>query len=99
MKQQRRAEPGEGSVWLVLDRSTGGYVCYWYAGANEGRMVEQARAASAADAVAWGRERSPRVRIRTDDARSSWAGAGPTPDGYELTWSAPVAAPAEGSAA
>jgi hypothetical protein len=42
--------------------------------------------ASAADAVAWGRLRSPSVRIRTGDSRTYWAGTAARPGGFDHTW-------------
>ena len=81
--------PGAGTVWLVADRRDDSYVCFWYAGRRDGRLDEHARVANAADAVAWGRARTSRVRIRDVDGRSAWAGSGPRPDEITHTWSAP----------
>lgn len=86
MSRLRRAQPGAGVVWLVSDRLDDGYLCYWYGGANDSHLLERTRAPSAADAIAWGRERTPRVRIRTGQARTYWAGSGPAPDGFVDRW-------------
>jgi cytidine deaminase len=77
---------GTGTAWIVVDRLQGDYPCYWYTGSQGGRLVEQARADTAAAAVEWGRARTPRVRIRMSDARTYWAGAGDVPDGYAGRW-------------
>jgi hypothetical protein len=68
----------------------GDYLCYWYTGTGEAHLVEQARAANAEEAIGWGRDRTSRVRIRTADARSYWAGTTPTPEGFARTWEGPV---------
>lgn len=86
MSRERPSQYGNGTAWLVVDRSNGEYLCYWYAGTNDGHPVERARVASAADAVAWGRRRSPSVRIRTGDSRTYWAGTAPRPGGFDHTW-------------
>ena len=91
MSRHRRWRHGEGTAWLVADRVHGDYLCYWYAGTNDGHLVEQARAATPAEAVAWGRLRTPRVRIRTGEARTYWAGTGPRPATFAATWTDPVA--------
>ena len=80
---------GAGTVWLVADRRDGTYLCYWYSGLTDGRLGEHARVANATDAVAWGRARTPRVRIRDVDGRSAWAGTAPQPHGITHTWGAP----------
>ena len=81
------AREGEGSAWLVADRrEPAGFHCYWYMGPADDHLVERAHVVGAADAVAWGRERTPRVRIRTADGTSSWAGTAPRPDGIARTW-------------
>ena len=77
---------GNGTAWLVADLARGDYVCHWYTGPNDERLVEQARATTAADAVAWGRVRSTRVRIRTADAATYWAGTAPKPAGFRDSW-------------
>jgi len=66
-----RAPYGQGSAWLVADRAHGGFVCYWYVGPAGDHLREHARAANAEEAVAWGRARSTRVRIRTADGSSA----------------------------
>lgn len=72
----RKPRRGDGTAWLVADTEHDDFLCYWYAGPNDVRLVEQSRVPSAAQAVAWGRLRTDRVRIRTADARTSWVGAG-----------------------
>jgi len=89
MRRHRRARYGDGTAWLVADRVECDYLCYWYTGTGGGHLVEHARAASAEEAVAWGRQRTPRVRIRTADARTSWAGTTPTPEGFAHAWTQP----------
>ena len=88
MSRNRREHPGTGTgtAWLVADRAHGDYLCYWYGGKHDDDVVEQARAASAGLAVAWGRQRTPRVRIRTAEARTFWAGTARAPRGITLTW-------------
>jgi len=93
MKKHRHLpHDGEGTVWLVADRTRGDFNCYWYVGRAGDRLGEQARAATAEDAVAWGRRRTTRVRIRTADGCSEWAGTAPRPDGMSRTWTVPMAA-------
>jgi hypothetical protein len=58
----------------------------WYAGTGEAHLLEHALVASAEDAIAWGRDRTPRVRIRTADARTYWAGTTAAPEGFAHTW-------------
>ena len=86
MSQRRRARAGDGTAWLVVDRLSGDYFCYWYASPNDGQLVEHARVASASVAVAWGRLRTTRVRIRTAEGCTSWAGTAPRPEGFTHTW-------------
>jgi hypothetical protein len=87
----RKPRQGEGTAWLVADLGQGDYLCYWYAGPSDGLLVGQARAATASEAVAWGRLRTPRVRIRTTDACSYWAGTAPRPEGFSNSWFEPDA--------
>ena len=87
MMSGHRARPGEGTAWLVTDRpETAGCHCYWYTGPKDDHLVEHAHVTGAAEAVAWGRQRTPRVRIRTADGRASWAGSAPRPAGIAHTW-------------
>ena len=86
-RHPRRARRGRGTAWLVSDESSGDYLCYWYAGAYGDHLVEQARAADAPEAVAWGLARTPRVRIRTADG-PAWAGSAPRPETFIRTWQA-----------
>jgi hypothetical protein len=89
MSARRTARHGDGTVWLVADRLIGDYLCYWYAGTNDGHLVDCTRLATASDAVAWGRLRTSRVRIRTADACTRWAGTAPRPAGFNHTWTDP----------
>ena len=86
-RHPHRARRGRGTAWLVSDGSNDGYLCYWYAGAYGGHLVEQARAVDAPEAVAWGLTRTPRVRIRTADG-PAWAGSAPRPEAFTHTWRA-----------
>ena len=70
MRRHRKPQQGDGTAWVVVDRLNGDYLCHWYASSNDGHLVEHARVASASDAVAWGRLRKSRARIRTADART-----------------------------
>lgn len=95
---RHNASAGDGAAWLVADRrEPAGFHCYWYTGPAEDHLVEQAHIAGATQAVAWGRSRTPRVRIRTADARSSWAGSAPRPAGIVHTWIDPGSAGGGGS--
>jgi hypothetical protein len=89
MRKVRGARQGDGTVWLVADRMSDNFRCYWYAGNNDGELVEQAGAATANDAVAWGRDRTPRVRIRTRAGQTEWAGTAPRPDTFAVSWERP----------
>lgn len=76
-----------GATWLVADRAEPpGFHCYWYAGRNDDHLVEHAHVVGEAEAVAWARQRTTRVRIRTADARTSWAGTAPRPAGISRSW-------------
>jgi hypothetical protein len=87
MRRHRAPRYGDGTAWLVADRARGDFSCGWYVGPSGDRLAEHARAGTAAEAVAWGRVRTTRVRIRTVDACSYWAGTAPRPDGFTDTWS------------
>jgi hypothetical protein len=87
MTRHRAPHQGDGTAWLVADRAHGDFSCGWYVGPSSDRLAERGRAGTAAEAVAWGRARTTRVRIRTGDARSYWAGTAPRPDGITDTWS------------
>ena len=91
-RREHRPHRGEGTAWLVADRVQGDFLCYWYVGRAGDHLGEQARAATAEDAVAWGRVRTTRARIRTADGCSQWAGAAPRPEGLSHTWAPPTAA-------
>jgi len=85
------ARTGDGTAWLVADGAApSGFHCYWYTGPAEDHMVEHAHVSTENAAVAWGRTRTPRVRIRTPDRRSSWAGTAAQPAGIALTWTDPT---------
>lgn len=86
MTRRPRARLGDGSASLVVDRRHADYRCYWYGGRADDQLIETGRAANASDAVAWGRHRTPRVRIRTPNGRTSWAGTAPRPQGFNHTW-------------
>ena len=87
MRRHRTPRYGDGTAWLVADRARGDFSCGWYVGPSGDRLAEHGRAGTAAEAVAWGRVRTTRVRIRTADACSYWAGTGARPDGFTDTWS------------
>lgn len=86
MTRHRKPPYGDGTAWVVADRRNQDHFCYWYVGANDDRLVDHARIVGASAAVAWGRRRTSRVRIRTADARSCWAGTAPRPDRFIHTW-------------
>ena len=87
MSRHRRPRLGDGTAWLVADVKRGDYVCFWYTGPDDGDLAAHARMANPADAVAWGRDRTTRVRIRTAEGRTYWAGRAPKPEGFAHTWS------------
>ena len=89
MSRHRTPKHGDGTAWLVVDRARGDYSCSWFAGTHDGRLVEHARIATASEAVAWGRSRTARVRIRTADACTYWAGTAPRPEGFSHSWTEP----------
>ena len=89
MRRHRPPRHGEGTAWLVADGRTGGFHCYWYVGRAGDRLVEQAHVSSASEAVAWGRERTPHVRIHTAEGRTYWAGTAPRPRGLAHSWAEP----------
>jgi hypothetical protein len=84
--RHRTPRVGEGTVWVVADRAAGDFRCYWYGGPHEGVLQEQAQIATVDDAVAWGRQRSTQVRIRTLEGSSEWAGTAPRPSGFTRSW-------------
>ena len=93
MRRHRQSRHGEGTAWLVADGTATGFHCYWYGGRAGDRLVEQAHVASASEAVAWGRDRTPRVRIHTAEGRTYWAGTAPRPEGLAHSWSGHDAVP------
>jgi hypothetical protein len=86
MARSGRPRRGEGTAWLVEDNIGQDYICSWYFGPYDAHLAEQARLPTSADALAWGRERTARVRIRTAAARTYWAGSAPPPEGFTHTW-------------
>ena len=91
MTWSRRARRDRGTVWLVADRLRGDYACYRYVGRNGDHLAESARQDTTAHALEWGRARAGRVRIRTTEARTYWAGTAPRPDGLSYSWPEPAA--------
>jgi hypothetical protein len=89
MRKHNGARLGEGTAWLVADRLSDHVHCYWYAGVSGGQLIEHADADSARDAVAWGLERTPRVRIRTREGETQWAGTEARPEMFATSWSDP----------
>ncbi len=87
MRRNRKPHYGDGTAWLVADRARGDFSCGWYVGPSGDRLADHGRAGTAMEAVEWGRVRTTRVRIRTVDACSYWAGTAPRPDGFTHTWS------------
>jgi hypothetical protein len=55
---------GHGTVWVVADDLNDDFVCYWYEGGTDSRLVEQARAATVDSAMVWGRARTGNVWMR-----------------------------------
>lgn len=94
MRPGRRDREGEGTAWLAADRLQHDYLCYWYVGRKGDHLAERVRKPTAAQALAWGRDRTSRVRIRTSEPRTYWAGTGPRPEGFSYTWTEPDPAPA-----
>ena len=76
-----KARPGSPSTWQRKTTAAPGTP-----GPTTAACVEHARIPTASDAVAWGRSRTPRVRIRTADIRMSRAGTAPRPEGFSHTW-------------
>ena len=99
MRGSRRVRPGEGTAWLVADRLRNDYACYRYVGRNGDHLAERARQPTTEQALAWGRARTTRVRIRTTEARTYWAGTAPGPEGFMYTWPEPPADVPEQAAA
>ena len=89
MRRHREPRDGEGTAWLGADATKDDYLCFGYVGPNDARLAEQARLPTEALAVAWGRARTTRVRIRTGEGRTYWAGTARRPEGFTLTWSDP----------
>jgi len=73
-------------VWLVADRLQDAYLCYWYVGRRGDHLAESARQPTTSQALEWGRVRSARVRIRTGEARTYWAGSAPRPESLSHDW-------------
>lgn len=89
MSRHREPRHTDGTAWLVADRLKGGYLCYLYTGPADDHLVARAYVPSASDAIGWGQRRTSRVRIRTADGHTSWAGTAPRPEGITSTWTEP----------
>ena len=83
--RNRQASRGEGTAWLLEDTARHDFVCAWYIGTSDGHLAEQERVPTSQEALAWGRARTPRVRIYIA-AQTYWAGAAPRPEGFARTW-------------
>jgi cytidine deaminase len=87
---------GRGTVFIHPDLSGGTQVWtgYWErsggssdaADAEKGVLEEGPNFPAAADAVEWGRVRTPRVVVVDADGALSWAGQGDPPDGIGARW-------------
>jgi hypothetical protein len=82
----RTPKRGDGTAWLVEDSVRHDFICFWYDGPYDAHVAELARVSTSTEALAWGRDRTTRVRIRTDAAQTYWAGTAPRPDGFTRTW-------------
>jgi hypothetical protein len=77
---------GTGIVYVAFDDEDGNYDGYWDRGQPSPAALEDfPRSPSAAAAVRWGRERTPRVLIRPQSYPSCtyWAGVGPPTGEFE----------------
>jgi hypothetical protein len=92
VRRNRQVSRGKGTAWLVADRLQDDYLCYWYVGREGDHLAEWARQSTTAQALAWGRLRTSRVRIRTAEARTYWAGTAPRPEGFVYSWPEPAPA-------
>jgi cytidine deaminase len=84
--REAHSRPGDGTVWVVTDEGHDAHHCYWYTGASDDHLVERASVTTATEAVAWGRLRSGRVRIRSADGQTRWAGTAPRPSQFLESW-------------
>jgi hypothetical protein len=78
---------GTGTVFLAWDPADDNYWGYWDAMPEASGSLEEApRTESLTEAVAWARERAPRVLVRpeSDPSEYYWAGAG-DPDGGDAS--------------
>jgi hypothetical protein len=82
MKRERRPGRTDSTARLV-GRSANDVACYWYFGAGDGHLAEQASVTTEAEAVAWGRARSNRVQLRSVDGCTYWAGSDTRPYGID----------------
>ena len=89
MRLNHKPRTGDGTAWLVADRIKGDYLCYWYTGVCDGHLCDHGRVPTAVEAVAWGRRRTPRVRIHTADTYTYWAGTASRPEEFTHTWIVP----------
>jgi hypothetical protein len=77
---------GTGIVYLVFDDEDGRCGGFWDLGQPSPATLEDfPRDPSAAAAIRWGRERTPRILIRpqSDPSRTYWSGVGPPTDEVE----------------
>jgi cytidine deaminase len=89
---------GRGTVFVHPDLSGGAQVWtgYWERSAGssadgdaqKGILEEGPIFATAADAVRWGRVRTPRIVVVAADGALSWAGDGEPPEGIGARWEA-----------
>jgi cytidine deaminase len=83
---------GRGTVFIHPDVAGGERIWtgYWERSSTQdetaGILEEGPNWASAADGVAWGRARTPRVVVVEADGSTSWAGEGPAPSEVDRTW-------------
>jgi cytidine deaminase len=88
---------GTGTVFVHPDVADGRQVwtAYWERssgvadGEPAGILEEGPTWATAAEAVGWGRIRTPRVVVVDAQGSTSWAGDTPRPAGIEHDWSTP----------
>lgn len=79
---------GRGTVFVHPDVAGGQQVWtgYWGADGNAGIVEEGPIWPSAAEGVAWGRARTPRVVVVDGQGGTYWAGAGERPDEFAEEW-------------
>lgn len=82
---------GRGTVFVHPDIASGVQVWtgYWTSGDDPGGIIEEAPVwPTAADGVAWGRARTPRVVVVDGQGGTYWAGAGERPAEFSEEWRA-----------